>query len=143
MAKGVDGIDDAEFGIRRVSFFPGVGRGGGHLVLVAGSDGKIQMISGTKDRAGEPNLMDEVAEGESSGRGTHQMGVLPNPLNREGERPREPQHLRNAEEIRAREDARPPIQGLARLEFCQGLALRRDQGPSGAVGKKVLAGWRF
>jgi RNA polymerase sigma factor (TIGR02999 family) len=39
------------------------------------------------------------------------MGGLPNPLNREGERPREPKPLRHAEEIRAREDARPPIKG--------------------------------
>ena len=36
-------------------------------------------------------------------------GMLPNPRSREGERPREPKHLWNSEEIRAREDARPPI----------------------------------
>ena len=39
-------------------------------------------------------------------------GVLPYPLNREGERPREPKHVGNSEEIRAREDARPPFQAL-------------------------------
>ena len=39
-------------------------------------------------------------------------GLLPNPRSREGERPREPKHLLDFAEIRAREDARPPMAGL-------------------------------
>jgi cytochrome c oxidase assembly protein subunit 15 len=40
-------------------------------------------------------------------------GVSPNRLGREGERPREPKQLGDTEGVRAREDARPPIAGIA------------------------------
>jgi NADH-quinone oxidoreductase subunit L len=53
----------------------------------------------------------------SSGR----EGVLPSPVNWEGERPREPKHRRNPEEIRARVDARPPIKELGEHPRAKGL----------------------
>ena len=61
---------------------------------------------------------------------------MPNTLNREGERPREPKLLWNAQEIRARVDARPPLQRVVQparneaLEWAVSLGARSAMRPA-------------